>query len=115
MMHLKSLTLFLGAFLSGALAAPASGPRGVSPQVLPNKYIVTLKNNLVKPQVDNHLSWVQNVHRRSLGRRDGEITAGVEKVWSESFKGYSGEFDATTIEEIQASDEVSFIPALIRK
>ncbi|CAI4219730.1 unnamed protein product [Parascedosporium putredinis] len=105
MMHLKSLTLLLGALLSGALAAPAS-PRGVSPQVVPNKYIVTLRNNLVQPQVDSHLSWVENVHRRSLSRRDSEASGGVDKVWSASFKGYSGEFDAATIQEIQASEEV---------
>lgn len=106
MMQLKSLTLLLGAFLSGALAAP-SAPRALSPQVVPNKFIITLKNDLIQPQVDSHLSWVENVHRRSLGRRDGqEATGGVDKVWSASFKGYSGEFDATTIAEIQASEEV---------
>lgn len=110
MMHLKSFTLLLGALLSGALAAPAS-PRGVSPQVVPNKYIVTLRNNLVQPQVDSHLSWVENVHRRSLSRRDSEASGGVDKVWSASFKGYSGEFDAATIQEIQASEEVCFAGA----
>jgi len=97
MVGVKQLALLLGAVLP-IYAAPAK--RDAPTQ---GKYIVTLKGNLAKPQVASHLSWVSEVHARSLSRRE---TSGVDKVWTTSFKGYSGEFDAATIVEILNSDEV---------
>lgn len=100
MPNLKSVALALGALLAPAFAAPS--PADVD-DLLPDRYIVTLKNDLVSPQVDSHVSWVNNVHRRDLERRAG----GVDKVWSKSFKGYSGQFDEITLEDIRANTEVS--------
>lgn len=97
MMNLKPVALVLGALLVPAFAAPAS-----LEDLLPDRYIVTLKNNVESNGVDSHISWVNTVHRRGLERRAG----GVDKVWSKSFKGYSGQFDEVTLEDIRASVEV---------
>lgn len=98
-MNLKTIALLLGAIIAPAIAAPGAPPRGT----VADKYIVTLKSDTPSPQLDTHVSWVRHhVKRRGLGGRRG----GVEKVWGKSFKGYSGEFDAETIEEIRARDEV---------
>ena len=104
MMNLKHITLLLGTLLTPAAAAPSPAPR----ELLADKYIVTLKKDLVSPQVDSHVSWVTNIHRRGLERRAG----GIDKVWSKSFKGYSGQFDEQTLKDIRASAEVRF-PLLI--
>lgn len=94
---------FLLALLPAVLAAPS--PRSKDPDVVEGKYIITLKPKIVEVQIENHLSWVEHTHKRSLHRRDEN---GVEKIWSDNFKGYSGEFDKETIKEIKASDDVSF-------
>ncbi|KAM0425612.1 hypothetical protein ACHAPT_009144 [Fusarium lateritium] len=92
---------FLLALLPAVLAAP--NPASKDPDVVEGKYIITLKPKIVEVQIENHLSWVGDVHKRSLRRRDEN---GVEKIWSDNFKGYSGEFDKETIKEIKASDDV---------
>lgn len=102
MVGFSHLALLLGSLLP-AYGFPATSRRA-APAVVPGSYIVTLKQGLVEPQVASHLSWVSEVHARSLARRQ---TSGVNKVWSNSFKGYSGEFDEATVEEILSSDEVS--------
>lgn len=100
---LKNLALLVGAVLPFAAAAPTTfKPRAV--ETIPNKFIVTLKEDIAASEKESHLSWVSKVHARSLGRRD---LAGVEKTYNIStFQGYAGTFDDATIEEIKASPEV---------
>ncbi|SPO01646.1 related to Alkaline proteinase [Cephalotrichum gorgonifer] len=95
MMNFKALGLLLGAFLGQVAAAPAPAAA-----VVADKYIITLKSDV--SSVDSHVSWAANVHSRSIQKRG----SGVDKVWNKHFKGYSGQFDEETIEEIRASDEV---------
>lgn len=101
-MHgLKKLALFVGTLLPFASAAPIESSTSA---FIPNKYIVTLKEDVVASKRDAHLSWVNDVHSRSLGRRQ---LPGVKKTYSiNTFQGYAGSFDEATIEEIKASPEV---------
>jgi oryzin len=71
-------------------------------EVVPGRYIVTLKDGADSATVDSHVAWAANVHSR-LSRRDER---GVNKVWRKNFKGYSGEFSNDTIDEILQSDDV---------
>ena len=105
MMNLKHIALLLSTLLAPAAAAPSQASR----ELLADKYIVTLKKDLISPQVDSHVSWVTNIHRRGLERRAG----GIDKVWSKSFKGYSGQFDEQTLKDIRASAEVRSRPLMI--
>ena len=73
-------------------------------QVVPGHYIVTLKPEADAAAVESHLSWVSDVHKRSLGKRN---TAGVEQTYGiNEWKGYAGEFDDETIAEIKSNPEV---------
>ncbi|KAM3514027.1 hypothetical protein MY11210_002344 [Beauveria gryllotalpidicola] len=91
----KSFAALFLAALGAAAPAPSAG-----------KYIVTLKDGVTASKVESHLQWVNNVHARSLGRRDLNLN-GVEKTYGiGSFNGYAGNFDAATIEEIRNSPEV---------
>jgi oryzin len=86
------------------LALPVLDSRAAN--VVPGSYIITLKQGITRRDVDSHLSWVDDVHARSLTRRD---TTGVNKLFtiSDSFRAYSGSFDESTIQQIEASDQVS--------
>lgn len=105
-MHgLKNLTLFVSTLLLPfASASPVAKPRAADP--IPNKYIITLKEDVAAADVESHLAWVGDVHARSLSRRQ---LPGVEKTYNISaFQGYAGAFDEATISEIEASPEVTF-------
>ena len=103
MVGLKTLTLHLAAVLP-ALAAPVDKQ---ATQVVPNSYIVTLKQGASAASFESHLSWVDDVHRRSVSKRD---TTGVDKVFNlDGFTAYSGSFDVATLQEIKKSDEVAFV------
>ncbi|KAH8663271.1 subtilase [Ilyonectria robusta] len=99
--------LYLGALLlavSGALAAPAAVE--LDSGLIPDKYIVTLKNSAVA-STESHLNWVRDIHARSLAKRN---TAGIERTFNVgTWNAYSGEFDKKTIEKIKASPEVDAV------
>ncbi|KAK3376533.1 oryzin precursor [Lasiosphaeria ovina] len=79
----------------------------LSPEIIPGKYIVTLKPGVSLSDIRTHLNWVTDVHSRSLSRRDSK---GVENVYSiRDFNAYAGSFDAATISEIQRSDQVAAV------
>ncbi|KAK1992787.1 subtilase [Colletotrichum falcatum] len=106
MASLRRLAVAIGALLPAVLAAPAAVNRRDGPEAVPGKYIITLKEDAAA-SVDSHLTWVADVHRRSLGRRN---TAGVENTFNIStWNAYSGEFDEATIEAIKASPEVAVV------
>jgi oryzin len=82
--------------------------------IIAGKYIVTLKPGVMAPQVDAHVKWVREIHARSLeNRAAAKVTKGMEKgidkVWDQNFKGYSGEFDKDTLKQIKASDAVAAV------
>lgn len=104
----KKFALLVSPLLQFASAAPVTTSTS---EFVPNKYIVTLKENVAASKRDAHLSWVNNVHARSLGRRQ---LPGVEQTYSiNTFQGYAGSFDEATIEEIKASPEVCLQFSLI--
>ncbi|KAK4172301.1 putative serine protease with a subtilisin domain [Triangularia setosa] len=75
------------------------------PAPITGKYIVTLKPDVAPSHVNTHLSWVKDVHARSLSRRD---EFGIEKVYDAlNFHGYAGSFDEETISQIRASEDSS--------
>ncbi|EPE09146.1 alkaline proteinase [Ophiostoma piceae UAMH 11346] len=105
MASLLRLALYVGALLPAALAAPApaGAPMQRREEAIPGKYIVTLKDSAAV-DTESHLSWVTNLHRRSLSARN---TAGIEKTYNISnWSAYAGEFDDATIEEIKANPDV---------
>ncbi|KAF2794312.1 subtilisin-like proteinase Mp1 [Melanomma pulvis-pyrius CBS 109.77] len=98
MATLQHALLFL-ASISPVISVPAENA--------PSKYIISLKSDATT-DIESHLSWVTDVHRRSLSRRD---TAGVERTFSigSNFNAYTGEFDSETIAQIKENLNVAFV------
>jgi len=69
------------------------------------KYIVILKDGVTSKGAESHLGWVNDVHKRSFGRRD---LTGVETTYEigDKFRGYTGQFDEATLEEIKKNPDV---------
>lgn len=103
MINVRNLAVFLGALLPAVLAAPA--PITKRDDIIPGKFIVTLKPGVDAAAAESHLNWVTDVHKRSFAKRN---TAGIEKKYEiKDWKAYAGEFDEATIAEIKASPDVS--------
>lgn len=92
-----------------ASAAPISARQGAD-EIIPGKYIVQLKPEADVASIASHLDVVREIHARNLAKRDvavAEEEVGVERKFGfGDFKGYSGAFDAATIEELKALPEV---------
>lgn len=102
MVNFRQLAVSLTALLPLAAAAPVPEEQQMKRDVIPGKYIVSLKNGA---NAESHLSWVSSVHKRSLSKRN---TAGIEKTYKvKDFEAYAGEFDEATLEEIRNNPDVS--------
>ncbi|KAK1594624.1 subtilase [Colletotrichum navitas] len=92
-----------------AMAAPTRREEAteVTAQTIEDSYIITLKNTVGVEGLTSHLSWINDVHSRSLDKRQ---FSGAERTFSfNSFQGYSGKFDDATIEIIKSSPEVASV------
>ncbi|KAI0843925.1 alkaline proteinase [Daldinia vernicosa] len=106
MFNVRRLALFLGALLPAAVAAPTPSTQQKR-EIIPNKYIVTLKEGVTSDDFKSHVNWARSVHARSLNKRD---TVGVEHEYQiAKFNAYAGEFDAETIEQIKSHPDVAEI------
>ncbi|KAL3455365.1 alkaline protease 1 [Aspergillus heterothallicus] len=107
----KRSILLLGALLPAVFGAPVEPRRGA--EKVPGKYIVTFKSGLGTEQIDTHVSWASNVHKRNLERRDladRDQYSGIEKNYKiNKFAAYAGSFDEATIEEIRNSEDVAYV------
>ncbi|KAI8962589.1 alkaline proteinase [Daldinia sp. FL1419] len=106
MFNVRRLALFLGALLPAAIAAPTPATQQKK-EIIPNKYIVTLKDGVTSEDFKSHVNWARSVHARSLNKRD---TVGVEREYQiNKFNAYAGEFDAETLEQIKSHPDVAEI------
>ncbi|RYP14718.1 hypothetical protein DL765_006188 [Monosporascus sp. GIB2] len=98
MVSLRSFALLLSALRAAARAAPTK-------QVIPGRYVVTLKGGISARDIESHVGWVRDAHKRSLGSRDVQ---GVEKTFHiKDFNAYAGEFDEETLELIRSNPDAS--------
>jgi oryzin len=112
MVRLTSLAVLAAALLPCIFGAPVQNEekRDVTIEAVPGSYIITLKSGLNARDLESHLGWVNEVHARSLGRRE---FGGVKKTYTiNTFHGYAGSFDAATIEVIKNSPQVCFSDGL---
>lgn len=95
-----------------ASAVPVSA-RQTADEIIPGKYIIQLKPDADVASIAAHHDVVRDIHARNLAKRDiaaAEEEAGVEREFGfGDFKGYSGAFDAATVEELKALPEASFV------
>ncbi|KAJ4263633.1 hypothetical protein NW762_006456 [Fusarium torreyae] len=106
MVNFKNLAFAAATLFGLAVAAPAV--KVDNSKVIPGKYIVTLKADIAAADVESHLSWVDDVHKRGLNKR---AEKGVERTYNGKYgyHGYAGSFDKSTIEEIKKSDDVALV------
>jgi hypothetical protein len=64
MIIIRHLALLVGALLPFSLAAPT-----IKSEVIPGKYIVTPKKKADVANVDSHMIWVTNIHKRSRSKQ----------------------------------------------
>ncbi|PNY29686.1 Alkaline proteinase [Tolypocladium capitatum] len=114
MVNFKSLAVAATTLFSYALAAPFVPENGQAQSAsqhgksIQDKYIITLKSGLQTGDLENHLEWVNGVHKRGL---NAEQFKGVEVKYSGNydFNGYAGHFDAATIAEIRKNPVVAAV------
>ncbi|EWC47730.1 hypothetical protein DRE_02930 [Drechslerella stenobrocha 248] len=83
----------------------------------PKKFIVVLKNQVTSSELHNHTVWATSIHARNLEKRQKNTgtsavseSVGVEEVYEiDKFKAYAGSFDAATLSEIEASEDVDYV------
>ena len=98
-----------------ALALPA-GVKFVNPSakdVVPNEYIVILKNTLKLNEIEAHKSQINAVHSMSIQSKG---LHGIQHNYTlPTLKGYSGQFDDATLKAISQSKDVcnELLPSLV--
>jgi hypothetical protein len=79
-------------------------------EIVPGKYIIQLRPDVDVATIAAHHNKVREIHRRNILARRGLSEAeagGVENEYAfGGFHGYSGGFDAATIEELKNMPEV---------
>jgi oryzin len=111
MVNFKNLAVAATALFGYTLAAPLDQQTRTASQhgkVIEGSYIITLKSGSQASDLESHLSWVNDVHKRSLGKRQHK---GVERTYAGKydFNGYSGSFDEATIAEIRNNPDVAIV------
>ncbi|KAI1905608.1 hypothetical protein LOZ39_004249 [Ophidiomyces ophidiicola] len=78
--------------------------------VIPNSYIVVMKDGTSSSDFDSHKNWAARVHRGNLAKRGSSDFAGLKFSFDiEGWRGYSGKFDSETIKEIVNHANVAYV------
>lgn len=114
MLNVKNLVLAAAAALASQAIAAPTGPNAgnakiqeaQSGQVIPGKFIVTLKSGSKPAVLESHMKWVNGVHARASG---DEAIKGVESMLDGiyGFMGYVGSFSEAALAQIKAHPDVS--------
>ncbi|KAK6523985.1 subtilisin-like serine protease [Orbilia ellipsospora] len=101
------------AIASLALAGPIHKVTNAGrPGTIADKYIVVLRKDLSDAAVEAHTARIASIHADTARGLTGPRSHGVEnkfKFRSTGFQGYSGGFDATTLQQILQSPEVDYV------
>jgi|SRR5690606_6306198 len=75
--------------------------------VIPNSYIVVLKDSVSDAEFQSHRLWAVDSHSAALAKRGDLGTRGLKHTYNlGKLKGYSGSFDKETIAQIASRPEV---------
>lgn len=91
-----------------AFAAPLSVPK--AGDIIPDEYIVVLKEGVSSAAFSKHQDWASQRHSAAMAKRGEAPTKTFKYTYDAgNFKGYAGKFDKATIEEIGTREEVAYI------
>lgn len=109
-MYFTQVLVALTAFLPALNAAPVriTQPSNTASTLsVNNKWIITLKDTA---DTTAHFTWLSGLHSRVRARSElGDLSAFSSSQFNYDFgswRGYAGEFDATSLDEIKARDDV---------
>lgn len=75
--------------------------------IIPDSYIVVLKNDISSDDFKSHVAWATGVHNANVAKRDVPL-AGMQRTFEmDIFKGYSGAFDRATLDDLLKNEQVS--------
>ncbi|EEP78435.1 conserved hypothetical protein [Uncinocarpus reesii 1704] len=81
-----------------------------SKDIIPNSYIVVMKDSVSSTEFDSHVSGVTNLHHEHLSKRGSTNFGGLKHMYSiNGWQGYSGSFSRDTINEILKDDNVDYV------
>ena len=108
---MQSFTRFLALAAAAVpfIAQAAPVPGTALGETIPGKWIIQLKP---EANIATVASKVQDIHARNIARREISVDeqGGIEQEYSlGEFKGYSGSFDAATVEELKNLPEVGLV------
>ncbi|EFZ02826.1 peptidase S8 family protein, Pr1J [Metarhizium robertsii] len=107
MFSFKTLASLLVAALPLGNATPQAGSAA---NLVPDKYIVTLKDGISANDFNFHMNWVRDVQVARAGHRRGLNFRGVEKTYGVgNFNAYAGHFDEHTLEAIRRNADVESV------
>ncbi|RDA88413.1 hypothetical protein CP532_5595, partial [Ophiocordyceps camponoti-leonardi (nom. inval.)] len=104
-----------------ALGKSAPGGSSVEAQIIPDSYIIKFKDHVDDSAVQDHHTWVTEKHnggeqqrlelrKRSLDSTAAEIFSGMKHAFNiGKFRGYSGHFHESTMDEIRNHPDVDYI------
>jgi len=96
------------AALAAPVAIPADAARG---SVIPNSFIVVLKEDISQADFTAHTAFVENLHAEAIKKRSSSASlAGLGATYNlGTLKGYAGAFDQETVDQINAREEVLYV------
>ena len=103
---LLCLSLAAASFASAADILSISNTQ----DVIPDSYIVVMKDEVSATAFEAHKNWLSETHRTNMTRRDMGFDGRVKHSYNFGrMKGYSGKFDQAAVDEIANDPNVGFL------
>ncbi|EZF29994.1 hypothetical protein H109_02234 [Trichophyton interdigitale MR816] len=81
-----------------------------SKDIIPNSYLVVMKDSVSSAELDSHVSWVTDLHHEGMAKRGAKNLGGFKHSYKISgWHAYSGSFDSETLARILDDDKVDFV------
>ncbi|KAK2882751.1 Secreted subtilisin-like serine protease sub4 [Arthroderma sp. PD_2] len=108
MVCLKTLSVFLAAF-AAADARAVFKTQSSKSEIIPDSYIVVMKDGVSSEDFKAHVSSVDQIHTTNKAKR-GSSTGGMQRQFDiMNWRGYNGHFDPETLEEILNDSNVDYV------
>ncbi|KAF3480152.1 Subtilisin-like protease 11 [Arthroderma uncinatum] len=78
--------------------------------IVPDSYLVVMKDSVSPIDFDSHVAWATDLHRESISKRGSESLDGFKHSYKiNGWHAYSGSFHRETLNEILRNDKVDFV------
>ncbi|KAI1933253.1 hypothetical protein LOZ66_006544 [Ophidiomyces ophidiicola] len=78
--------------------------------IIPDSYIVVMKESVSPSSFDTHITWATNVHNGTIAKRGSTAAGGMKYVYRiNGWHGYSGSFDRETLNKILQNADVDYV------